>query len=82
MALAAFSHSARRLPVSVGWRIAGVPRIIYPTCHFRELLRMPYSWDVFCRVVDNFGDAGVCWRLSRQLAIELGMPVRLCYLVH
>jgi len=38
---------------------------------------MPYSWDVFCRVVDNFGDAGVCWRLSRQLAVELGMPVRL-----
>ncbi len=26
--------------------------------------------DVFCRVVDNFGDAGVCWRLSRQLVNE------------
>jgi hypothetical protein len=20
-------------------------------------------WDVFCRVVDNYGDAAVCWRL-------------------
>ncbi|MEO6928770.1 MAG: elongation factor P maturation arginine rhamnosyltransferase EarP [Casimicrobiaceae bacterium] len=24
-------------------------------------------WDVFCRIVDNFGDAGFCWRLARQL---------------
>lgn len=33
--------------------------------------------DVFCRVVDNFGDAGVCWRLARQLALEHGAAVRL-----
>ena len=26
------------------------------------------SWDIFCRVIDNYGDAGVCWRLARQLA--------------
>lgn len=25
-------------------------------------------WDLFCRVVDNYGDIGVCWRLARQLA--------------
>lgn len=25
-------------------------------------------WDIFCRVIDNFGDAGVCWRLARILA--------------
>lgn len=24
--------------------------------------------DVFCKVVDNYGDIGVCWRLARQLA--------------
>jgi uncharacterized repeat protein (TIGR03837 family) len=29
---------------------------------------MVRSWDVFCRVVDNFGDAAVCWRLARALA--------------
>lgn len=34
-------------------------------------------WDVFCRVVDNYGDAGVCWRLSRQLAAEHGVEVTL-----
>ncbi len=34
-------------------------------------------WDIFCRVVDNFGDAGVCWRLARQLAHEHGMAVTL-----
>ncbi|MDR3158430.1 MAG: elongation factor P maturation arginine rhamnosyltransferase EarP [Zoogloeaceae bacterium] len=27
-------------------------------------------WDIFCKVVDNFGDVGVCWRLARQLAAE------------
>ena len=34
-------------------------------------------WDIFCRVVDNFGDAGVCWRLARQLACEHGLAVTL-----
>lgn len=24
-------------------------------------------FDIFCRVIDNFGDVGVCWRLARQL---------------
>lgn len=31
------------------------------------------SFDIFCRVVDNFGDIGVCWRLARRLA---HMPAR------
>lgn len=26
------------------------------------------GFDIFCRVVDNYGDIGVCWRLARQLA--------------
>ncbi len=34
-------------------------------------------WDVFCTVVDNYGDIGVSWRLARQLAVEHGMKVRL-----
>jgi len=34
-------------------------------------------WDIFCAVIDNFGDAGVCWRLARQLAAEQGAQVRL-----
>ncbi len=34
-------------------------------------------WDIFCHVVDNYGDVGVCWRLARQLATEFGMTVRL-----
>ena len=37
--------------------------------------RVP-RWDVFCRVVDNYGDAGVCWRLARELA-QHGHAVRL-----
>ena len=34
-------------------------------------------WDIFCRVVDNFGDVGVSWRLARSLAAEHGKAVRL-----
>jgi uncharacterized repeat protein (TIGR03837 family) len=34
-------------------------------------------WDIFCRVVDNYGDVGVCWRLARQLAAEHPAEVRL-----
>ena len=34
-------------------------------------------WDIFCRVIDNFGDIGVSWRLARQLASEYGVTVRL-----
>lgn len=33
-------------------------------------------WDLFCRVIDNFGDVGVCWRLACDLAGR-GEPVRL-----
>lgn len=36
-----------------------------------------HRWEIFCKVVDNFGDAGVCWRLARQLATEYGARVRL-----
>lgn len=37
----------------------------------------PQYWDIFCAVVDNFGDIGICWRLSRQLVAEHGIAVRL-----
>lgn len=33
--------------------------------------------DIFCKVIDNYGDIGVCWRLARQLASEHGLAVRL-----
>jgi uncharacterized repeat protein (TIGR03837 family) len=34
-------------------------------------------WDIFCRVVDNFGDVGVSWRLARIIAREHRKRVRL-----
>ncbi|CAG9263854.1 conserved hypothetical protein [Burkholderia diffusa] len=37
----------------------------------------PIACDLFCTVIDNFGDIGVCWRLARQLAHEHGWQVRL-----
>jgi len=33
-------------------------------------------WDIFCRVIDNLGDLGVCWRLACNLA-RRGQVVRL-----
>ncbi len=36
----------------------------------------PARWDLFCRVVDNFGDIGVAWRLAADLASR-GQAVRL-----
>ena len=33
-------------------------------------------WDIFCKVIDNFGDIGVCWRLACNLA-QRGQQVRL-----
>jgi uncharacterized repeat protein (TIGR03837 family) len=35
------------------------------------------TWDIFCTVVDNYGDIGVTWRLARQLAGEHGRTVRM-----
>jgi uncharacterized repeat protein (TIGR03837 family) len=37
----------------------------------------PHHWDIFCSVVDNFGDIGVCWRLARRLTTGLAQHVRL-----
>ncbi len=36
----------------------------------------PLQWDLFCQVIDNYGDIGVCWRLASQLAAR-GERVRL-----
>lgn len=33
------------------------------------------SADIFCRVIDNFGDAGVCWRLASRF-LSLSIRVR------
>lgn len=41
------------------------------------MVSMQRDWDIFCRVVDNYGDIGVCWRLARQLAREYALNVRL-----
>lgn len=36
----------------------------------------PKLWDIFCKVIDNYGDIGVCWRLAADLAAR-GQRVRL-----
>ena len=34
------------------------------------------SVDIYCQVIDNYGDAGICWRLARALALH-GLAVTL-----
>ena len=40
------------------------------------LINVSKLWDIFCKVIDNYGDMGVCWRLSADLAAR-GEQVRL-----
>jgi uncharacterized repeat protein (TIGR03837 family) len=35
----------------------------------------PTTLAIFCKVVDNYGDIGICWRLARQLQHEHGVAV-------
>ena len=35
----------------------------------------PIVYWLFCKVIDNFGDIGLCWRLARQLCSEYGAQV-------
>jgi uncharacterized repeat protein (TIGR03837 family) len=42
----------------------------------RKAIDPTMLWDIFCKVIDNHGDIGVCWRLSVQLAAR-GQQVRL-----
>jgi uncharacterized repeat protein (TIGR03837 family) len=32
-------------------------------------------FDIFCTVIDNYGDIGITWRLARQLVAEYGVAV-------
>jgi len=48
-----------------------MPALSMPTAPHPALV-----WDVFCRVIDNHGDLGVCWRLAVDLA-RRGQRVRL-----
>ncbi len=41
------------------------------------MARKQLNWDLFCRVIDNYGDIGVCWRLAQLLATNPGIAVRL-----
>jgi len=43
---------------------------IDPAPHFATLA-------IFCKVVDNYGDIGICWRLARQIHHEHGLAVTL-----
>jgi uncharacterized repeat protein (TIGR03837 family) len=39
--------------------------------------QFPRALAIFCKVVDNYGDIGICWRLARQFHAEHGIAVTL-----
>lgn len=45
--------------------------------HHRSIEVSLKHWDIFCRVIDNYGDIGVCWRLALQLTVAQKQSVRL-----
>lgn len=45
--------------------------------HHRSIEVSLKHWDIFCRVIDNYGDIGVCWRLALQLTVGQKRRVRL-----
>ena len=40
-----------------------------------NVLQQPPVCQIFCKVIDNYGDFGVCWRLAPQLAAEYSADV-------
>src|SRR5580704_12201961 len=58
--------SSDQLPVASG------PANVEPDAPVTDI-----ACDLFCAVIDNFGDIGVCWRLARQLTSEHGWQVRI-----
>ena len=50
--------------------------MLHPPARSKAAPDRPQLWDIFCHVVDNFGDVGVLWRLSAALAAR-GQQVRL-----
>jgi uncharacterized repeat protein (TIGR03837 family) len=45
--------------------------------HVSHASPSPLSLAIFCKVVDNYGDIGICWRLARQLHGEHDVAVTL-----
>ncbi|MBA5608399.1 elongation factor P maturation arginine rhamnosyltransferase EarP [Duganella sp. FT3S] len=58
-------------PHARAWADA-LPEVVDPAGHGR-----PTTLAIFCKVVDNYGDVGICWRMARQLAHEHGVAVEL-----
>lgn len=61
------------LPATTVCRCIDISMVQNPASHSQT----PIIADIFCRVIDNFGDIGVCWRLARRLADGHGWRVRL-----
>ena len=62
-------------PACVGFGLSGYGAAS-ATVESMQPLQTLRSAHVFCEVIDNYGDAGVCWRLARALAVQ-GLAVTL-----
>lgn len=50
---------------------------MHPTPSSATTVKPAVTLALFCKVVDNYGDIGICWRLSRQLQQEYDIAVTL-----
>lgn len=57
--------------------LANVFRVSRIHTLFQSIMPAYLTFDIFCTVIDNYGDIGVSWRLARQLVQEHGCAVRL-----
>lgn len=48
-----------------------------PVSLMNQPIKDALRWDIFCTVIDNYGDIGVSWRLAKLLAHQQGQTVRL-----
>lgn len=55
--------------------MARFPAVIFST--MSQYSHQNTTLTIFCKVVDNYGDIGICWRLARQLQHEHGVAVTL-----
>lgn len=80
------TRDQRPQPIYSGADRGGRPTVVgttkndaHASCAVDHRTSVPGSgrWEIFCRVVDHFGDIGVCWRLARMLVAEHHKSVRL-----
>jgi uncharacterized repeat protein (TIGR03837 family) len=73
------AHARIGAPVFLFWRadLSSAHRLEFIHPDMLHDKSQATSLAIFCKVVDNYGDIGICWRFARQLQREHGIAVTL-----